>query len=182
MTREQNRALQDFVNKHLSIQDVIRSYGYEPRQDTDDRLTMLCPFHNERTGSFKIYLGTNRFHCFGCDTSGAVVEFIMYQEKKTRQEVLDTFRGNVDVTSNKFAVETIIKQIKKGSIDPLKYNRGIHFELRVYLRDCLKKHPAKKEVIDSCFREMRMFFFNPDNTDEAIVKKFSDYIIDKVSC
>lgn len=38
-----------------------------------------CPFHNERTGSFKVYKEQNRFHCYGCAVGGDVVDFVMKQ-------------------------------------------------------------------------------------------------------
>lgn len=35
-----------------------------------------CPFHNERTPSFKVY-PDNRFHCFGCQLNGDVIDYVM---------------------------------------------------------------------------------------------------------
>lgn len=42
-----------------------------------DKLSGKCPFHNEKLGSFFIYLNTNTFHCFGCGKTGDVITFIM---------------------------------------------------------------------------------------------------------
>lgn len=35
-----------------------------------------CPFHSERTPSFTIFAGGERFHCFGCGASGDVLDFV----------------------------------------------------------------------------------------------------------
>jgi DNA primase len=35
-----------------------------------------CPFHSDRTPSFTIYDGGERFHCFGCGASGDVLDFV----------------------------------------------------------------------------------------------------------
>lgn len=35
-----------------------------------------CPFHNEKTGSFKYYKESNSFFCFGCNEGGDVIDFI----------------------------------------------------------------------------------------------------------
>lgn len=40
----------------------------------------LCPFHAERTPSFKIFEKDDRFHCFGCGAHGDVFDFLYMQE------------------------------------------------------------------------------------------------------
>ena len=36
-----------------------------------------CPFHNEKTGSFKVYPQDNRWHCFGmCYNGGDVIDLV----------------------------------------------------------------------------------------------------------
>jgi hypothetical protein len=39
-------------------------------------LTCLCPFHHERTPSFKMGI-TGRYHCFGCGSVGTWAELIL---------------------------------------------------------------------------------------------------------
>lgn len=38
-----------------------------------------CPFHTEKSASCKLYKD-NRFHCFGCQADGDVIDFVMKQE------------------------------------------------------------------------------------------------------
>lgn len=35
-----------------------------------------CPFHEEKSGSFTIYVDDNRYHCFGCDIDGDSIAFV----------------------------------------------------------------------------------------------------------
>lgn len=35
-----------------------------------------CPFHEEKTGSFHLYEDSNRYHCFGCQSSGDVIDLV----------------------------------------------------------------------------------------------------------
>ena len=42
--------------------------------------TGRCPFHNEKTGSFTIYLDQNTWWCYGCQAGGTVVDFLMKQQ------------------------------------------------------------------------------------------------------
>jgi len=37
----------------------------------------LCPFHNEKTPSFKVYESSQHYHCYGCGANGDVISFYM---------------------------------------------------------------------------------------------------------
>lgn len=41
----------------------------------------ICPFHEEKTPSFVVSADRQRFHCFGCGTSGDVISFIQKLKK-----------------------------------------------------------------------------------------------------
>lgn len=58
------------VKARVSMADVVRMYGIEISRSGFCR----CPFHEERTGSMKIY--DDGFHCFGCGAHGDQIEFI----------------------------------------------------------------------------------------------------------
>lgn len=56
-----------------------------------------CPFHNEKTPSFKISPVKGIFKCFGCGKSGNVVKFIMEHEKFTYPEALRMLAQRVNI-------------------------------------------------------------------------------------
>ena len=39
-----------------------------------------CPFHNEKTGSFTIYLDQNKFYCYGCSAGVDAIDFVMKRD------------------------------------------------------------------------------------------------------
>ena len=44
---------------------------------TGRRVTLQCPFHNDRTPSFCLYADSS-YHCFGCGANGQnVIDFII---------------------------------------------------------------------------------------------------------
>lgn len=54
--------------------EVAEYYGFHPNRQG----YIQCPFHNEKTGSLKIYSGDKTgWHCFGCGKGGSVVDFVM---------------------------------------------------------------------------------------------------------
>lgn len=42
----------------------------------------VCPFHNEKTGSFTICQKKKIFKCFGCGLKGNLADFIIYYNRK----------------------------------------------------------------------------------------------------
>lgn len=62
---------------------------YTDRLSKHNKLaTGRCPFHNEKTGSFTIYLDQNTFWCYGCQSGGTVVDFVMKQNGITFLEAV----------------------------------------------------------------------------------------------
>lgn len=39
------------------------------------RLTCLCPFHEEKSPSFTVFIDTNTFYCFGCGVYGDAISY-----------------------------------------------------------------------------------------------------------
>ena len=58
------------VKNAVSLKEALSSYGIE----LDRSGFALCPFHREKTPSFKVK--NDRFYCFGCNTSGDVIDFV----------------------------------------------------------------------------------------------------------
>lgn len=56
------------------IEDVISTYVSLKRRGST--LVGLCPFHNEKTGSFTVYPETQSFYCFGCGAGGDAIGFL----------------------------------------------------------------------------------------------------------
>ena len=78
------------IKARLRIEEVIRQRGVSLRgtSRSSARLTGNCPFHQEETPSFTVYIATQRFHCFGCGASGDVIDFVERFEKCSRQEAM----------------------------------------------------------------------------------------------
>ncbi len=57
------------------------------------KLEGLCPFHMEKTPSFKIYENDQRFHCFGCGAHGDIFDFLEKQEGLGIREAAEKLTG-----------------------------------------------------------------------------------------
>ncbi len=58
----------------------------------------ICPFHDERTGSFHVSPDERLYHCFGCQASGDAFKFVM------ETEGVD-FTGALETLARRFGVE-----------------------------------------------------------------------------
>jgi DNA primase len=58
----------------------------------------LCPFHEERTGSFHVRPDEKHYHCFGCQESGDPFDFVM------QTEGLD-FKAAMETLADRFGVQ-----------------------------------------------------------------------------
>ncbi len=76
--------------QHLKAQvDIVNVVSeYVRLRRIGNRLTGLCPFHNEKTPSFSIRADHQFFRCFGCDAKGDVLNFVMMIEGITFWEAL----------------------------------------------------------------------------------------------
>lgn len=52
-----------------------------------------CPFHADRSPSFTIYKGGERFQCFGCGASGDVLDFVQRSQGVSLREAADMLTG-----------------------------------------------------------------------------------------
>ncbi len=55
----------------------------------------LCPFHNEKTPSFTLNEEKGFYHCFGCQSNGSVIDFIMKTEGIGFRETVERLATNV---------------------------------------------------------------------------------------
>lgn len=83
------------VRSRNDIVDVIG--GYVRLQKKGNTYFGLCPFHNEKTGSFSVSPHKQMYYCFGCGAGGNVFTFLMQYENFTFGEAMQTLADKVGV-------------------------------------------------------------------------------------
>ncbi len=74
------------VRSRNDIVDVVGSYVQLKKKGS--RYVGLCPFHNEKTGSFMVNREFQTYKCFGCGKRGNVFTFVMEYESYTFPEAV----------------------------------------------------------------------------------------------
>ncbi len=80
--------LVEIVREHVRLRQV------------GGQFTGLCPFHTEKTPSFRVTPQTQTWHCFGCDRGGDVFTFVELIEKVD-------FRGALELLAERTGVELV---------------------------------------------------------------------------
>lgn len=80
----------DELKASVPIENVVGRYVKLRRSGVT--LVAHCPFHADRSPSFTVYPDTRTFYCFGCQTHGDVVSFLVKVENLTFPEALKVLR------------------------------------------------------------------------------------------
>jgi DNA primase len=75
---EFERLVAEVRAKH-DISDLVGRYT-ELKKAGPREMVGLCPFHNERTPSFRVNDSKGTYYCFGCGASGDHIRFVMEKE------------------------------------------------------------------------------------------------------
>ncbi|SFP81881.1 DNA primase [Butyrivibrio proteoclasticus] len=74
------------VRSRNDIVDVVGQYVHLQKKGSN--YFGLCPFHNEKSGSFSVSAHKQMFYCFGCGAGGNVITFLMKYDNLTFQEAV----------------------------------------------------------------------------------------------
>lgn len=65
----------DDLKARISLEDLIEACGVQLRRQGRE-LAALCPFHREKTPSFKVTPSTQLYYCAGCGAGGDAIQFL----------------------------------------------------------------------------------------------------------
>jgi len=77
-----------YVRDRSPIDEVVGEY-VQLKNAGGGQKKGLCPFHDEKTPSFHVTPSKGFFHCFGCQTGGDVIAFVMKIDHLTFTEVVE---------------------------------------------------------------------------------------------
>ncbi|PHM49631.1 CHC2 zinc finger domain-containing protein [Xenorhabdus miraniensis] len=89
----------------VSLVAVIEQQGRQLFKRGKD-MTMLCPFHEEKTPSMVITPSKNLYHCFGCSAGGSVLDWVMKTEGLSLRHAAERLKA---VLGHNPAVEPLVQ-------------------------------------------------------------------------
>ncbi len=101
------------IRERSNIVDVVSDYVMLKKKGK--LFWGLCPFHQEKSPSFKVDPATQLFHCFGCGEGGNVFTFIMKVERLDFPEAVGALAERIGYRINYEAIKPK-EASKKGRI------------------------------------------------------------------
>lgn len=161
------------VRSRNDVVDVISQYVKLTRKGST--YFGLCPFHNEKTGSFSVSPNKQMYYCFGCGAGGNVFTFLMQYENFTFGEAMEALaeRAGVELPKQEFSAAQrqeadkrarlleINKEAAKYFFMLLRGERGKHamnyFKKRELSEDTIKKFGLgySDQYSDDLYRYLR---------------------------
>lgn len=148
----------DQIFSAASVEEVVGDYVKLTRSGSG--MGGLCPFHNEKSPSFKVSPSLGIYKCFGCGRGGNVVDFVMEIEKMSYPEALRHL-------ASKYHIEIEEDQGNKEELsEQVKLREGLFAALvfaQKYFRDILLEDTEGRNIGYSYFKERGL-------TDQTIEK------------
>ena len=86
------------LKDEISVQRLIESSGVELKKLGKD-LAGKCPFHSDDTASLVITPAKNLWHCFGCQSGGGVVDWVMKLRGVSFRHAVELLKDETALTS-----------------------------------------------------------------------------------
>lgn len=115
------------VRSRNDIVDVIS--GYVRLQKKGSTYFGLCPFHNEKTGSFSVSPAKQMYYCFGCGAGGNVFTFLMEYENFTFPEAMQALadRAGIDLPKQELSGEAKRESDKRSRLLEINKEAGKYY-------------------------------------------------------
>ena len=103
----------DLILQTARIEEVVGEFVSLKKRGSN--YIGLCPFHNEKTGSFNVNPARNIFKCFGCGKGGDSAKFLMEHEHITYPEALRYLakKYNIQFEEKELTPEELMAQTER---------------------------------------------------------------------
>jgi DNA primase len=125
----------DRIYAAVNIVDIVGDYVTLKRKGVN--YEACCPFHQEKTPSFKVSPARGIYKCFGCGKSGNAVNFIMESESVTYPEALKMLakRYGIEVREEAMTDEDIERNNNRESMFALNGWAADYFQRYMFSED-----------------------------------------------
>jgi len=120
------------IRMQNDIVDVVSEYL--PLKQKGSSYFGLCPFHNEKSGSFSVNSEKQFYYCFGCGAAGNVYGFIMQMENCDFVEAIKRLaeRANITLPEQQFSAHAKAEEELRQRVFALHKTAGRFYYERLH--------------------------------------------------
>lgn len=115
------------VRSRNDIVDVIGQYVHLTKKGSS--YFGLCPFHNEKTGSFSVTPSKQMYYCFGCGKGGNVFTFLQEYENMTFTEAMHELadRSGIQLPETEMTAQQKARSAKRDKLLEINKEAATYF-------------------------------------------------------
>lgn len=115
------------VRSRNDIVDVIGQYVHLTKKGSS--YFGLCPFHNEKTGSFSVTPSKQMYYCFGCGNGGNVFTFLQEYENMTFTEAMHELadRAGIQLPETEMTAQQKARSAKRDKLLEINKEAATYF-------------------------------------------------------
>ncbi|NBV95649.1 MAG: DNA primase, partial [Actinobacteria bacterium] len=189
-----------YVRDHSHIDEVVGDY-VQLKNAGGGQKKGLCPFHDEKSPSFHVTPSKGFFHCFGCQTGGDVIAFLMKIDHLTFTESVErlaerigyqlTYESNYNSNQSGNTI-TRNRLVAANTAAAEYYQSQLQLPNAQTARDFLQKRGFDKNVAadfgigyapddwDLLYKELKKLSFTDQELNQAgLIKEGSKGFIDR---
>ncbi|MBQ1802824.1 MAG: DNA primase [Lachnobacterium sp.] len=155
------------VRQSNDIVDVISNYVQLKRKGSS--YFGLCPFHNEKTGSFSVSPSKQMYYCFGCGAGGNVFTFLMQYENFSFREAMEYLadRANIELPKYEMTQEQKMKANEKAVLLEINKEAAKYFYtlLRSPRGELASKYFEKRQLTPETMRKFGLGYSDQYSDD-----------------
>ncbi len=165
------------VRAKTDIVDLIS--GYVRLQKKGGSYFGLCPFHNEKTGSFSVSAQKQMYYCFGCGAGGNAFTFLMNYENYTFQEAIKVLadKAGVELPQIEYTQEMKARENRRSKLLEITKEAGKYFyyQLRQPQGEYGLTYFKNRQLSDETMQHFGLGYANKTSNDLCLYLKSKGY-------
>lgn len=165
------------VRQKNDIVDVVS--GYVRMKQRGANYVGLCPFHNEKTGSFSVSPSRQIFKCFGCGIGGNVFTFIMQYENYTFVEAMKMLAERAGVKLPEAEYDENARRAMNAKARIMELNKDaanyFYFQLRAPQGEVGMRYFKNRELTDETMKKFALGYSNVKSNDLVLYLRSKGY-------
>ncbi|HEY1837883.1 MAG TPA: DNA primase [Rhizomicrobium sp.] len=149
----------NLLDEILRRTDLVQLVGRRVKLTRKGRVMWgCCPFHKEKSPSFKVENERRTYHCFGCGAGGDAFKWLMETEGLTFPESVERIAGEAGVELPKWTPEEEAREEKKKSLYDVVEAACVFFEEQLRARggEAARDYLASRGLNDALATKFRL--------------------------